>query len=86
MKSLPTRLLGSEKLKVTVICLGGWPLGGGMGAIDEKQAIRVVHGALDSGVLRHAAIPLHLRRLDLLRRVRGSSCGRRQCSTCSSQP
>ena len=50
MRLLPTRQLGSEKLEVTVICLGGWPLGGGMGAIDEKQAIRVVHGALDSGV------------------------------------
>lgn len=50
MKLLPTRPLGSKKLEVTVICLGGWPLGGGMGAIEEKQAIRVVHGALDSGV------------------------------------
>jgi aryl-alcohol dehydrogenase-like predicted oxidoreductase len=33
-----------------VICLGGWPIGGGMGAIDEKQAIGVVHAALDHGV------------------------------------
>lgn len=50
MSSLPTRPLGSEDLDVTVICLGGWPLGGGMGAIDESQAIRVVHAALDAGV------------------------------------
>lgn len=50
MNRLPIRLLGPEKLEVTVICLGGWPLGGGMGPIEEKQAIRVVHAALDEGV------------------------------------
>jgi aryl-alcohol dehydrogenase-like predicted oxidoreductase len=32
-----------------VICLGTWGLGGGLGAIEEKQAIRTVHAALDAG-------------------------------------
>ncbi len=57
MKLLPTRLLGPEKLEVTVICLGGWPLGGGMGAIDEKQGIRVVLATKLSG----AHSPEHIR-------------------------
>ncbi len=50
MKTLPKNTLGSSQLEVSTICLGGWPLGGGMGAIDEKQAIRVVHAALDNGI------------------------------------
>lgn len=50
MKTLPKNTLGPAKLEVSTICLGGWPLGGGMGAIDEKQAIRVVHAALDNGI------------------------------------
>ncbi len=50
MKPLPKNPLGSARLDVSTICLGGWPLGGGMGAIDEEQAIRVVHAALDNGI------------------------------------
>ena len=50
MSQLPTRRLGASGPDVSVICLGGWPIGGGMGAIDEKQAIGVVHAALDHGV------------------------------------
>jgi aryl-alcohol dehydrogenase-like predicted oxidoreductase len=46
---LPTRTLGRNGPGVTVICLGGWPLGGGFGPIDEAQAIRTVHAALDAG-------------------------------------
>ncbi len=46
---LPMRALGQDGPAVTVICLGTWGLGGGMGAIEEKQAIRTVHAALDAG-------------------------------------
>ena len=49
MKHLPTRPLGRDGPDVTVVCLGTWGLGAGMGAIEEKQAIRTVHAALDAG-------------------------------------
>jgi myo-inositol catabolism protein IolS len=35
---------------VSVICLGAWPLGGGMGVLPDKQIIDTVHAALDNGV------------------------------------
>lgn len=50
MSTLPKQYLGPARLEVTSICLGGWPLGGGMGAIERQQAIRVVHAALDNGI------------------------------------
>ena len=46
MKHVPTRTLGRDGPEVSIICLGTWGLGGGMGAIEEKQAIRTVHAAL----------------------------------------
>ena len=49
MTTLPTRMLGQNGLEVTVVCLGTWPLGGGMGALNEKLAIKTVHAALDAG-------------------------------------
>ena len=50
MSTLPKRILGSAGLEVSTICLGGWPIGGGMGAIDRQQAISVVRTAVDSGI------------------------------------
>jgi hypothetical protein len=36
---LPTRTLRRDGPDVSVICLGTWGLGGGLVAIEEKQAI-----------------------------------------------
>ena len=45
-----TRQLGKHGPQVPVICFGTLPLGGGMGAVPEKQAIETVHAALDCGM------------------------------------
>jgi aryl-alcohol dehydrogenase-like predicted oxidoreductase len=44
------RQLGQEGPLVPVIGFGAWPIGGGMGTVDERQAIRTLHHALDQGV------------------------------------
>jgi aryl-alcohol dehydrogenase-like predicted oxidoreductase len=45
-----TKRLGKYGPEVPVICLGAWPLGGGMGILPDKQVIDTVHAALDCGV------------------------------------
>lgn len=45
-----TRQLGKYGPQVPVICFGALPLGGGMGAVPEKQAIETTHAALDCGI------------------------------------
>ena len=45
-----TRKLGKDGAEVSVICFGAWPIGGGMGEVDERQAIATTHAAIDSGV------------------------------------
>jgi len=45
-----TKQLGKFGPEVPVICLGAWPLGGGMGVLPDKQVIDTVHAALDCGV------------------------------------
>ena len=47
---MESRPLGDGGPDVSVICLGAWPLSGGMGACPEEQAIRTVHASLDAGV------------------------------------
>jgi aryl-alcohol dehydrogenase-like predicted oxidoreductase len=44
------RRLGRDGPRVPVIGFGAWPIGGGMGAIDESQAIRTLHHAFELGV------------------------------------
>ena len=45
-----TRQLGKDGAEVPVICFGAWPIGGGMGDVDERQAIATTHAAIDAGV------------------------------------
>jgi aryl-alcohol dehydrogenase-like predicted oxidoreductase len=45
-----TRQLGKDGPDVSVIGLGAWPIGGGMGVIDETVAIATVRAAIDSGI------------------------------------
>jgi aryl-alcohol dehydrogenase-like predicted oxidoreductase len=45
-----TRELGVGGLEVPVICLGAWPLGGGMGVIPDAQAISTIHASIEAGV------------------------------------
>ncbi len=44
------RQLGKGGDEVSIIGLGSWPIGGGMGSVDERQAIATIHAALDVGV------------------------------------
>lgn len=44
------RTLGTDGPSVSAIGFGAWPIGGGMGAVDEAAAIAAVRTALDSGI------------------------------------
>ena len=44
------RQLGKDGPRIPVIGLGAWPLGDGMGNLDEKAVVDTVRTAIDSGV------------------------------------
>ncbi len=44
------RQLGTDGPHIPVIGLGAWPIGGGMGAVDERNAINTIHASIDHGI------------------------------------
>ncbi|MBV9545222.1 MAG: aldo/keto reductase [Chloroflexi bacterium] len=44
------RQLGRDGPAVPVIGFGAWPIGGGMGSIDQASAVRTLHHAFEHGV------------------------------------
>ena len=41
------RQLGTDGPQIPVIGLGAWPIGGGMGIVDERNAIDTIHASID---------------------------------------
>ena len=46
---LPTRKLGRTNEQVSILCLGGWHIGA-VANKDRKEAIRIMHKAIDEGM------------------------------------
>lgn len=44
------RQLGNDGPRIPVITFGAWPIGGGMGRVDEATAVATIHRALDLGI------------------------------------
>ncbi len=47
---MEVRKLGKNGPQVTAIGFGAWPIGGGMGRVEEKTAIDTVRAAIDQGI------------------------------------
>jgi len=46
-KGIATRPLGKTGVNVSLVCLGGWHIGA---VKDEKEAIKIMHAAIDEGI------------------------------------
>jgi aryl-alcohol dehydrogenase-like predicted oxidoreductase len=44
------RRLGKDGAPVAVLGFGAWPIGGGMGHVDEQRAIATIRAAIDNGI------------------------------------
>lgn len=44
------RILGQDGASIPVLGLGAWPIGGGMGHVDEQNAIALIHTAIENGI------------------------------------
>jgi aryl-alcohol dehydrogenase-like predicted oxidoreductase len=49
-KMMEHRQLGKDGAPAPVLGLGAWPLGGGMGHVDEQTAIATIRAAIDHGI------------------------------------
>lgn len=47
---MQTRILGSTGLRVPIVSLGGSPLGGVFAPVEQSEATRAVHAAIDCGM------------------------------------
>jgi aryl-alcohol dehydrogenase-like predicted oxidoreductase len=50
MAGMEYRTLGDNGARVPVLGFGAWPIGGGLGRVDQREAIRTVRAAIDAGV------------------------------------
>ena len=48
-KRVEKRQLGVNGPMVSAVCLGAWPLGGGMGEIPDDQSIATIHASIEAG-------------------------------------
>jgi aryl-alcohol dehydrogenase-like predicted oxidoreductase len=58
------RQLGNRGPDVSVIGLGAWPIGGGMGTIEEAVGIATVRSAIDSDYAARYGASLPDKRID----------------------